>query len=190
MSIELSRQIHDLLTDCSRMAAIVGLQADVDAAKSALNGVETAEDLYNIYRTDVPPGAMSIRNLLAFLDSRLKELHTSSGHCRNLIELLNNSAHVHSLHTLMAAGKKGSTDVSLYHPSSSAKDLDKALTDFQKAMGENLKPRVNVALKRGKGRRCGSLLKICLPICANTKKTYSGAQMEAAKALAHAIKNV
>jgi hypothetical protein len=72
MSMDLANQLHKLLEDNQRMANLVGLGADVEAAKSALKGVETAEDLYEIYKTDVAPGCMSVRNLIAVLDERLQ----------------------------------------------------------------------------------------------------------------------
>lgn len=190
MSLDLANQLCKLLEDSQRMAGLVGLGADVEAARSALKGVETADDLYNIYRTDVPTGAMSIRNLLAVLDDRLQELQCTSTHCRDRIRMTNTSPHVESLHKLMSDKKKGATDIRLYHPVFNSNDLDKALTEFQNVMGDNVKPKIEHAMKRGKGVRCPRLGGICKPVISNSKKNYSPAQIAAAKSLVNVMRNI
>lgn len=190
MSLDLSHQIIKLLEDNTRMAVLMGLGSDVEAAKSALKGVETAEDLYEIYKTDVAPGCMSIRNLIAALKERLQDVNSTSGHCIDRIRMVMESPHIASLHKIMADKKKGSTDVRLYHPSSSGSDLEKALAEFQKVMGDNFKPRVDGAVKKGKGLRCAKLVGICKPVALNGKKVYSQNQIDAAKKLISIIKSV
>lgn len=190
MSMDLANQLFKLLEDNQRMADLIGLGPDVEAAKSALKSVETSEDLYQIYRTDVAPGAMSVRNLIAVLDERLQDLHSTSGHCRERIRMTNESPHVASLHRTMAEKKKGATDVRLYHPSCSSSDFDKALTEFQSVMGDNVKPKIEHALKKGKGLRCTRLGGVCKPVITNSKKSYSPAQIQAAKSLMSVIRNI
>ena len=190
MSLDLASQLCKLLEDNQRMAEVVGLGGDVEAAKSALKGVETAEDLYQIYRTDVAPGSMSIRNLIAALDERLQDIHSNSGHCRERIRMTLESPHVASLHKMIADKKKGSTDVRLYHPSSTAKDFEAALNEFVGVMGDNVKPKIEGALKKGKGVRCAKLLQIIRPVTNNSKKTSSPAQIEAGKKLAAIIRSI
>ena len=190
MSIELASQLSKLLSDVQRMADLVGLGADVEVAKSALKSVETSEDLYQIYRTDVAPGSMSIRNLIAVLDERLHDLHSTSGHCRDRIRMVNESPHVTSLHRIMADKKKGSTEIKLYHPSATSTDFEKALTEFQNVMGDNVKPKIEYALKKGKGARCTRLGGVCKPVISNSKKSYSPAQIQAAKSLMNVIRNI
>lgn len=173
------------------MSELVGLSADVEAAISALKSVETAEDLFQIYRTDTAPGQMSIRNLIAVLDERLQDLHSTSGHCRERIRMTNSSPHIASLHKIMADKKKGATDIRLYHPSSSASDFEKALTEFTTVMGEDIKPKIEQALNKGKGQgRCNRLRGIAKPVINNSKKSYSTAQITAAKGLVSIIKNI
>ena len=190
MSIDLANQLFKLLEDTTRMANLVGLGGDVEAAKSALKGVETAEDLYQIYRTDVAPGAMSIRNLVIVLDERLNEIHSTSGHCRERMKMVNESAHISSLHRVMAEKKKGATDIRLYHPSCNAGDFDKALAEFQSVMGDNVKPKIEYALKKGKGIRCTRLGGVCKPVITNNKKNYSPGQIAAAKGLLSVMRNI
>lgn len=190
MSMDLANQLVRLLDDNRRMAELVGLGGDVEAAISALKSVETSEDLYQIYRTDVPIGAMSVRNLIAVLDERLQDLHSTSGHCRERIRMTNDSPHIASLHKIMAEKKKGSTEVKLYHPSSTSTDFEKALTEFQSVMGDNVKPKIENALKKGKGIRCTKLGGVCKPVISNSKKSYSPAQIAAAKSLMTVIRNI
>ena len=190
MSLDLANQLFKLLEDSHRIADVVGLGADVEAAKSALKGVETADDLYQIYRTDVAPGAMSIRNLIAVLDERLQDLHSTSGHCRERIRMTFESPHIASLTKIMAEKKKGATDVRLYHPSSTSKDFEAALAEFLGVMGDNVKPKIEGALKKGKGVRCAKLLQIIRPVTTNSKKTNSPAQIEAGKKLAAIIRSI
>lgn len=190
MSIELAKQLYKLLEDCHRTAELVGLGADVEAAKVALKGVETSEDLYQIYRTDVSPGSMSILNLIAALDERLENLYAASAFCRDRIRMTRTSAHVSSLHKMMADKKKGSIDIKLYQPACTSSDFDKALKEFQNAMGDNVKPKIENAIKKGKGVRCMKLKGICKPVITNSKKNYSPNQIDTAKALVHVIHNM
>lgn len=76
MSMEIANQIYNTLNGDPRMIELVGLSSDVQAAMSALRSVETADDLYEIYRSDVKPGEMSVRNLIAVLNNRLQEIHS------------------------------------------------------------------------------------------------------------------
>lgn len=190
MSLDLAHQLVKLLEDNTRMANLIGLGADIEAAKSALKGVETADDLYEIYKTDVAPGCMSVRNLIAVLKERLLDIHSTSGHCMERIRMTMESPHISSLHKIMADKKKGSTEVRLYHPSCSGSDLEKALAELQKVVGDNLKPKIEGAMKKGKGQRCGKLVGICKPIITNSKKNYSPSQIDSAKKLITIIKSV
>lgn len=190
MSIEIANQLCRLLDDTQRMADLVGLGPDVEAARSALKGVETAEDLYQLFRTDVAPGVISIRNLIAVLDERFKDLNSTSGHCLERIRMTLESPHIASLTKVMGEKKKGSTDVRLYHPMCTSKDFDTALTEFQGVMGDNVKPKIEGALKKGRGIRCVRLGGICKPVISNSKKTYSPAQIDAAKKLMSAIRSI
>lgn len=190
MSMDLANQLYKLLEDTQRTADLVGLGADVEAAKTALKNVETSEDLIQIYRTDVTPGNMSIRNLIAVLDDRLEGLYSASAFCRDRIRMTKDSPHIASLHKLMADKKKGSTDIRLYHPSCTSADFDKALSEFQNVMGDNVKPKIEHALKKGKGARCTRLGGVCKPVIANSKKSYSPAQITAAKSLVSVIRNI
>lgn len=72
MSMDIANQIYNTLNGDSRMIELVGLSNDVQAALSALRSVETVEDLCEIYKSDVKAGEMSVRNLIAVLDSRLQ----------------------------------------------------------------------------------------------------------------------
>ena len=188
--MDLANQLYKVLEDVQRMAELVGLSADVEAAKSALKSVETAEDLYQIYRTDTATGQMSVRNLIAVLDERLQDLHSTSGHCRERIRMTNSSPHIASLHKIMADKKKGATDIRLYHPSSTASDFEKALTEFQNVMGDNVKTKIEHALKKGKGMRCIRLGGVAKPVITNSKKSYSPAQITAARGLISVIKSI
>lgn len=76
MSMDIATQIYNTLNGDPRMIELVGLSADVQAAMSALRSVETADDLYEIYRSDVKAGEMSVRNLIAVLNGRLQEIHS------------------------------------------------------------------------------------------------------------------
>lgn len=190
MSMDLANQLYKVLEDNQRVGELVGLGSDIETAKSALKSVETAEDLYQIYRTDVPPGAMSVRNLIAVLNERLQELHSTSGHCRERIRMTNESPQIASLHKIMADKKKGSTEVKLYQPSCSSSDFDKALAEFQTVMGDNVKPKIEHALKKGKGARCARLGGVCKPVISNSKKSYSPAQIAAAKGLISVIRSI
>lgn len=127
--------------------------------------------------------------LLAVL-IRLNTLLCSSGHLRERIQMLMDSPYMGSLHQTMHDKKKGSTDIRLYHPSQSSKDLDKALTEFQNVMGDNVKPKIENALKKGKGLRCLRLNGVCKPVISNSKKSYSPAQIAAAKGLVAVMRNI
>ena len=133
---------------------------------------------------------MSVRNLIAVLDGRLQEIHSSAGHLRGRIQMLMESPYIASLHQTMHDKKKGTTDIRLYHPSQSSKDLDKALSEFQNVMGDNVKPKIEMALKKGKGVRCTRLVGVCKPVISNSKKSYSPAQIAAAKGLVAVMRNI
>jgi hypothetical protein len=188
--MQIAHLIIKLLEDCHRMADTLGLTNDVNAAKAALKNVETEEDLYQIYRTDVPIGQMSIRNLIAVLTDGLNDMHTSSEHCLRRIQMTLDSPYVVSMHKRMADKKKGSTEICLYKPSANASDLEKSLEEFGSTMGDNIKPKIEIALKKGKGARCEKLMGIAKPIIGNAKKTYSPAQIAAAKKLMLNIRSV
>lgn len=104
--------------------------------------------------------------------------------------MTNESPHIASLHKIMHEAKKGSTEIKLYHPSASSKDMEKALTEFQKVMGDNVKPKIEGALKKGKGARCTKLGGICKPVITNSKKSYSPGQIDAAKNLMKVMRNI
>jgi hypothetical protein len=183
MSIELAQTLDKTLEDILPMADLVGMRADVEAARNHLKTVETSDDLFAVYRTDVPAGNMSVRNLLAVIMERMTEVHCRAGYAIQRIEMTLKSAHVESLHKLMKDKKKGDIAVNLYQPTYTASDLEKAMETFKETMGDGLKPKLVYAEKKGKGLRCARLFAISKPVTANSKKTYSSAQIDAAKNL-------
>jgi hypothetical protein len=189
MSIQLSQMFDQTLTDILPMSELVGMKGDVEAARQLLKSVETADDLYAIYRTDVPAGNMSIRNLLAVILERMDEIHCRSSYAIQRIKMTLSSAHLESLHKIMKDKKKGDTAVNLYQPTYSANDLEKAMTEFKDVMGDNAKPKFEYAMKKGKGLRCARLHGICKPVILNSKKNYSDQQIASAKALAKVMRH-
>lgn len=188
MSIELAQTLDKTLEDILPMADLVGMRADVEAARRHLKVVETADDLFAIYRTDVPAGNMSVRNLLAVILERMDEVNCRSGYAIQRIKMTLGSAHIESLHKLMKDKKKGDITANLYQPTYSASDLEKAMETFKESMGDGLKPKFEYAQKKGKGARCLRLTGICKPVIANSKKNYSSAQTDAAKNLAKVMR--
>jgi hypothetical protein len=171
------------------MSELVGMKADVEHARQLLKSVETAEDLYALYRTDVPAGSMSIRNLLAVLLERMDEINCRSSYAISRIKMTLQSSHVESLHKVMKDKKKGDTNVNLYQPNFNANDLDKAMNEFKDVMGDTLKPKFDHALKKGKGLRVVRLHGICKPVIQNSKKNYSEQQINSAKNLAKVMRH-
>lgn len=189
MSIQLAQTFDQALADILPMSELVGMKADVEAARQILKTVETADDLYAIYRTDVPAGSMSIRNLLAVLLERMDEINCRSAYAIQRIKMTLGSSHVESLHKVMKDKKKGDTTANLYQPSYSAADLEKAMNDFKDVMGETVKPKFEYAQKKGKGLRCARLHGICKPVILNSKKNYSEQQISSAKTLAKIMRH-
>lgn len=189
MSIQLAQMLDQTLTDILPMSEFVGMKQDVEAARQLLKTVETADDLYAIYRTDVPAGSMSIRNLLAVVLERMEEINCRSSYAIQRIKMTLQSSHVESLHKVMKDKKKGDTNVNLYQPSFTASDLEKAMTEFKDVMGEGVKPKFEYALKKGKGLRCTRLHGICKPVILNSKKNYNEQQISSAKALAKVMRH-
>ena len=190
MSMQIATQMHKLLNDLMRMATLLGLGTEVTAVMSALRGVETMDDLIQLYRTDVRNGELSIGNLFAVLKEGLHDINCTTTHCINRIDMVTQSPHFTSLHKLMVDKKKGSIDPRVYHPTCSAADFEKALAEFQSAMGENVAPKIEYALRKGKGYRCLKLGGVCKPIITNLKKVYTKEQTAAAKALVNAMKTM
>lgn len=189
MSIQLSQTFDQTLTDILPMSELAGMKADVEHARQLLKTVETAEDLYTIYRTDVPAGSMSIRNLLAVLLERMEEINCRSSYAIQRIKMTLQSPHVESLHKVMKDKKKGDTNVNLYQPSYTAGDLDKAMNEFKDVMGDAVKPKFEYALKKGKGLRVLRLHGICKPVIQNSKKNYSEQQISSAKNLSKVMRH-
>lgn len=170
MSIQLASTFDQALSDILPMSELVGMKADVEAARQLLKTVETADDLYTIYRTDVPAGSMSIRNLLAVLLERMNEISCRSSYAIERIKMTLGSSHVESLHKVMKDKKKGDTTVNLYQPTYTAYDLDKAMNEFKDIMGDNVKPKYDYALKKGKV--CFPILNLCLFSTFNNLPTF------------------
>lgn len=189
MSMQLAQAFDQTLTDILPMSELVGMKADIEAAKNILKTVETADDLYAIYRTDVPAGHMSIRNLLAVLLERMSEIQCRSSYAIERIKMTLSSSHVESLHKNMKDKKKGDTTVNLYQPTYTASDLEKAMNEFKDVMGDGVKPKFEYALKKGKGLRCTRLHGICKPVILNSKKNYSEQQINTAKTLAKIMRH-
>lgn len=109
---------------------------------------------------------------------------------RERIKMLMDSPYINSLHKIMKDKRKESTDIRLYNPSHTSGDLEKALKEFQSVMGDNVKPKIENALKKGKGVRCARLGGVCKPVISNSKKSYSPAQIAAAKGLVAVMRNI
>jgi|LakMenEpi03Aug12_release.lakeMendotaPanAssembly.Ray.scaffolds.fasta_scaffold173147_2 hypothetical protein len=189
MSIQLAQTLDQALADILPMSELVGMKADVEHARQLLKSVETAEDIYAIYRTDVPTGSMSIRNLLAVLLDAMDNINCRSAYALQRIKMTLQSSHVESFHKVMKDKKKGDVNVNLYQPSFNASDLDKAVNDFKDVMGDTVRPKVEYALKKGKGLRVTRLHSICKPVVQNSKKTYSEQQIASAKNLSKVMRH-
>ena len=189
MSMQLAQMLDQTLMDILPMSELVGMKGDVEAARQLLKTIETADDLYSIYRTDVSTGSMSIRNLLAVLLERLDEIHCRSSYGIQRIKMTLASSHIESLHKTMKDKKKGDTTVNLYQPNFSASDLEKAMNEFKDSMGDSAKPKFEYAMKKGKGLRCARLHGICKPVIVNSKKNYSESQIASAKTLAKVMRH-
>ena len=189
MAMNVASTLATLFEDCQAVTELVGLGPDVEAAKTAVHLVETAEDLFKIFRTDVNAGDVSILNLLSIMDAKLLELQTKATHCRTMIQNVNASPGTVSLKSYMQAHNKGSTNVNLFKPSFTSEDLTKALEEFHTAAADNIKPKIISAQKMGKGKRCIRMGRICGPITRNPKN-YSDEVVETARHLIKIMQNI
>jgi len=191
MSLDLANLLRSTLEVDPRTVELVGLGPDVQGAVAALRAVETAEDLFKIYKTDVPPGDLSVRNLLEVLRCRLQDVHNSTGFLRDKIAGVLSSPYVASLEQAMGDQAKGSTDIKLFNPTNTETHLNKAIKEFEEQMkNTTTKVKVENALKKGRGLRLQRLRLVCKPVTVNAKKAYTREQVNSAAALLKCMRSL